>query len=371
MALLLFFSIIVQFIVIVFKEANFNKFFRVVFHNFGLVFNICYILYALSIAQRLRYCFIVMTKLSAFERIGNTPVNSVFHPILEANQVALWLLRLDQTHPAISGNKWFKLKYNLQYALNNGYRSVLSFGGAYSNHIHALAWAAKAEGLNSIGVIRGEPEYISNPTLSDAAEWGMKLQFVNRKDYKLRAVSEFQTSLLEQLPDSLKPILVIPEGGSNALAVEGSKEILSPDLIKEVAPDQIMLACGTGGTLAGVALSQPTINVMGIPVLKKADFLYQDIKQLIASAGEVDPENWQLDLQGHFGGYGKCSDELLASIKAIESSSSVPLDQVYTGKMMLRILQLVEQGEIKKGSTILGIHTGGLQGRRSVHDAKN
>lgn len=312
-----------------------------------------------------------MTFDSAVPMFDDLPLTKILLPVLESRGVELWLLRLDQTHPYISGNKWFKLKYNLQAALENGYQSVLSFGGAYSNHIHALAWAAQDVGINSIGVIRGEPEYADNPTLSDARKWGMQLQFVNRRDYRLRSEPEFLEGLKHSVPDEMQPVLIIPEGGSNALAVKGCREILSNQIIKKIRPDQIVLPCGTGGTLSGVALSCPAVKVLGIPVLKNAEFLYDDIRALIKSVGEPDPGNWQLDMEGHFGGYAKTSPELLEFMRSVEDQCGVLLDQVYTAKMLFRIMQLIEEGCIPGGSKILALHTGGLQGRRSVYGPKN
>ncbi len=312
-----------------------------------------------------------MTIDSAFSKPQKLPVTQIQLPELTEKGIKLWLLRLDQTHPFISGNKWYKLKYNLEFAVDNGYRTVLSFGGAYSNHIHALAWAAKEAGLNSIGVIRGEPEYAANPTLSDAQEWGMQLKFVNRQDYRLRQDPDYIQQLCNSLPESLQPVLVIPEGGSNKLAVKGCREILSEQVLQHVKPESVILACGTGGTLSGVAVSQPSLNILGIPVLKNAEFLYDDIRNLIQSSGEADPQNWTLDLDGHFGGYAKCPQDLTDFMQRIESECGVPLDQVYTAKMLLRTLQMIKQDLIKPGSTLLALHTGGLQGRRSVYGSKN
>ena len=312
-----------------------------------------------------------MTIDSAFSKVQQLPLTQIQLPELSEKGIRLWLLRLDQTHPYISGNKWYKLKYNLEFAVDNGYRTVLSFGGAYSNHIHALAWAANEASLNSIGVIRGEPEYAANPTLSDAQEWGMQLKFVSRQDYRLRQDPDYIQQLCNSLPESLQPVLVIPEGGSNKLAVKGCREILSEQVLQHVKPDQVILACGTGGTLSGVAVSQPTLDILGIPVLKNAAFLYEDIRNLIQSSGEIDPQNWTLDLDGHFGGYAKCPPDLTDFIQRIESECGVPLDQVYTAKMLLRTLQMIKQDLIKPDSTLLALHTGGLQGKRSVYGSKN
>lgn len=312
-----------------------------------------------------------MTIDSVFSKLPKLPVTQLKLPELSEKAIELWLLRLDRTHPLISGNKWYKLKYNLEFAVNNGYRSVMSFGGAYSNHIHALAWAANEAGLNSIGVIRGEPEYATNPTLSDAQNWGMHLKFVNRQEYRLRQSPEFIQQLCNSAPEALRPVFAIPEGGSNKLAVQGCKEILSEQVLQLVKPDRVILACGTGGTLAGIAVSQPSLDILGIPVLKNAEFLYDDIRNLIQSAGEADPENWTLDLDGHFGGYAKCPEDLLCFMQQMEFEYGVQLDQVYTAKMLLRILQLVEQNLIEPGAKLLVLHTGGLQGRRSVYGSKN
>jgi len=307
-----------------------------------------------------------MTKQYISPEFREPEVHSVCLPELTAAGVSLWLLRIDQLHPAISGNKWYKLKYNLKQAIATGCQSVVSFGGAYSNHIHALAWAAQDAGIKSVGVIRGEPEYVNNPTLHDAREWGMDLLFVNRRDYRLRKNPEFIANLAESLTEEFKPAYIIPEGGSNALAVKGCTEILSNELIQQLQPDRIILPCGTGGTLTGIALSQPALSILGIPVLKNAGFLYADIRELISSAGAIDPKNWQLDLHGHYGGYGKCPEQLLVFMDKIQNQCGIMLDQVYTGKMLLRILDLVAAGNIPRGSKLLAVHTGGLQGRRSI-----
>lgn len=244
--------------------------------------------------------------------------------------VKLFLLRLDLTDEIVSGNKWYKLKYNLRHAQENGYSSVLSFGGAFSNHIHALAKAGASLGLKTIGVIRGEPEYISNPTLSDAQAWGMELYFVNRQEYRQR----HDVVYLDALSKRFTNPFIVPEGGSNKFAVQGAREILTSAILAEVNPDQVVVPCGTGGTLAGIALSVPQIPVLGIPVLKKADFLFEDIKRLMQVSGATPSENWDLDLDGHGGGYAKVSNDLLAFIEYMFKEHQLPLDQIYTAKML-------------------------------------
>ena len=290
------------------------------------------------------------------------PISRISDPVLSANGISLDMLRLDLTDEVISGNKWFKLKYNLMDAKSRGCKAVLSFGGAYSNHIHALAKAGSDLGIRTIGVIRGEPEYAKNPTLSDAIDWGMELHFVNRKDYRLRSDPDFLSHLMEQYD---RPYIV-PEGGSNALALKGAMEILPSELIESVCPDQVILPCGTGGTLSGIALSCRDSPVLGIPVLKNAGFLYEDIGALMGLVTDKVPDNWSLDLEGHFGGYGKVSDQLLQFMQSFEMNNQILLDPIYTAKMMLRIFQRIELGEYSRGSRLLAIHTGGLQGRRGA-----
>lgn len=303
-----------------------------------------------------------------FDNLHETPLERVHHPDCQEREVDLRILRLDKTDARISGNKWYKLKYNLLAAKDQGYKTVLSFGGAYSNHIHALAWAGHEMCLQTFGIIRGEAEYASNPTLTDAQRWGMRLQFVNRAEYRQRHDPQQIAEWVEAFPDSYKPVLVVPEGGSNALALRGCGEIIKPRHLASFSPDLIVLPCGTGGTLAGVALSQadnPKVHILGIPVLKNADFLYKDIRQLMLDAAGFASDNWSLDLQGHYGGYGKSSEALLLFLQQMQAQYALPLDQVYTGKMLLRLWQLIEQGQYR-GKKILVLHTGGLQGLRSI-----
>ncbi len=276
--------------------------------------------------------------------------------------VDVWMLRLDLVHARISGNKWYKLKYALQDLVERGERRVLTFGGAYSNHVHALAFAGQAMGLDTIGVIRGEPAYASNPTLSDARAWGMQLEFVDRAAYRNRQDEAFQL----QLQRRFGCFGLIAEGGFGPLALKGCREILV-GLEGQGEFDLVCAAVGTGGTLAGLIVSRPeNTRILGFSALKGGDFLYGDIAGLLQSAAEVDRGGWKLQLDAHCGGYGRISPLLAAFIEAFREATGVGLDPVYTGKMLLRFNQMVADGEIRAGSRVLLIHTGGLQGLRGM-----
>ena len=289
----------------------------------------------------------------------NVPLQEVKHPLAEQFGVQFMVLRTDLTHYKVSGNKWFKLKYNLDAAVKQGFDTVLTFGGAYSNHIYATAAAAKVYGLKAIGVIRGEEPKVWSDTLKFVQEAGMQLHFVSRDDYRLKTAPTFLQGLTEQFGKAY----LIPEGGSNALAVKGTAEITS---YINISYTHICCAAGTGGTLAGIVASvhdQP-IAVIGFPALKNGGFLKEDIAQLLKEYnGTSLPESFTLQTDYHFGGYAKTTPELIAFIQAFETDFGIPLEQVYTGKMIFGILELIAQGYFKKGSTIVAVHTGGLQGR--------
>lgn len=276
------------------------------------------------------------------------------------HNISVQLIRSDQVHGQVSGNKWFKLKYSLLAALEQNIEQVVSFGGAYSNHIHALAFAANALGLKSVGFIRGQWSD-DNQTLQDAKSWGMQLISLTREQYREKNDPKFLKTLQEQFPQAM----IIPEGGSNNTALRGVAELMG--LIEEKTPnlDYLVAACGTGGTLAGLlAGAQSTQAVLGIPVLKGAGFLTADIQGLLIDAGLSANCDWQLDLEGHFGGYGKVKAEHLAIMAQLEKQHDVLLDPVYTAKMWRRFDELVAQGFFAKGSKIALLHSGGLQGRR-------
>ena len=282
--------------------------------------------------------------------------HSITHDILAKANVYLDIKREDQIHQHVSGNKFRKLKYNLLYAKEQGYTKVLTFGGAYSNHITATSAAANMLGLQSIGVIRGEErgrdlgktlsEY---PTLQFAASQGMGFTFVTREAYRNKTAIEFT----DQLQDKFGACYHIPEGGTNILAVKGCEEILAPE---DHVYDIICCAVGTGGTIAGIINSSHAHQkVLGFPALK-GDFLKKEIEKFTVK------KNWELVNDYHFGGYGKINQEGVEFMNSFYEQQSVLLDPLYTAKMIFGIFDRVQKGVFKKNTRILAVHTGGLQG---------
>ncbi len=284
------------------------------------------------------------------------PINqSITHPLLAAANVFLDVKREDQIHEQVSGNKFRKLKYNLFEAKALGYDTILTFGGAYSNHIAATAAAGKMVGLHTIGIIRGEElaknlekTFAENDTLAFAASCGMQFKFISRSTYRNKTSATF----LEQLKAEFGSHYVIPEGGTNTLAIKGCEEILTP---QDTNYDLICCAVGTGGTISGIINSAKDQKVLGFPALK-GDFLYDEIKKYTAST------HWDLVKEYHFGGYGKINKELIEFINMFRKQQSIPLDPIYTAKMFFGIFDMAQKGVFPKNTRILAVHTGGLQG---------
>ncbi len=271
---------------------------------------------------------------------------------IEYRHQRISIKRLDLIHPQISGNKFFKLKYNLLAARQQGFEKVLTFGGAYSNHIAATAFAAHKFGFQSLGMIRGEElaQRPFNPTLATAQQFGMQLEFISRNAYRQKDQPDFLQHLQQQYPD----FYLIPEGGTNALAVQGCREILTAE---DAQFDLICCAAGTGGTLAGlIEASQQHQQLLGFSALK-GDFLTQEVAQLTTK------RNWRILDDYCCGGYAKTTPELIQFIQTFEQRYNIPLEQVYTGKMLRGIFDLIDQDKIGPDQKILLIHTGGLQGR--------
>lgn len=272
-------------------------------------------------------------------------------PILQQKRVTLNIKREDLIHPLISGNKYRKLKYNLEAAKAQAFKTILTFGGAFSNHIAATAYAGKLHGFRTVGVIRGEElseKWKENPTLRLAVQHGMRLKFVTRVAYREKDSEDFK----EKLKIEFGSFYTLAEGGSNALAVKGCEEILTA---ADVQFTTICSSVGTGGTIAGIInASKQNQNVLGFSALK-GDFLKEDICNFTAK------KNWQLRTDYHFGGYAKISEELIHFINDFKMQTQIPLDPIYTGKMLYGILDLVQKDYFKSETKILAIHTGGLQ----------
>lgn len=285
------------------------------------------------------------------------PVDS---PFLRQHDVILNVLRLDLVHPLLHGNKWFKLKYNVQYALDRQFPAILSFGGAYSNHLYALAAAGKYFGLRTIGLVRGELVEPLNPVLAFARQQGMELIAVNRSQYRRKTEPEFIAALHRQYGEHY----LIPEGGSNELAVTGCAEIA--DLIQWQSGRTsrfVALACGTGTTLAGIVRGLDNSPrrivpaVLGIGVVKAPGYLASAVQQWLPVRSGV---RWSILEDYHGGGYAKQPDALRGFIREFAQISSVPLEPVYTGKLLQGLFDQIRRGLIAPGSEVIALHTGGI-----------
>ncbi|WP_371376608.1 1-aminocyclopropane-1-carboxylate deaminase/D-cysteine desulfhydrase [Thalassotalea aquiviva] len=285
-----------------------------------------------------------------------SPIVNIDLPCLKKHKITLIIKRDDCIHPIISGNKWRKLKYNLVEAKAQNKSIIISFGGAFSNHIHALAYAGKVHGIKTLAIIRGEPEYQSNFTLTQARKWGMTLKFVDRATYKLRQQESYQQQLLQQYPNSY----LVPEGGSNQLALPGVGEVIS-ELNQQTNFDYLLTPVGSGGTLAGLVKADANQHhLLGIAVLKHQGYLNDEVNTLLQD-NELFT-NWQILDDFHCGGYGKFTAEQAEKIRAFSLQTNVPFEPVYSGKMVLAFLTLLEQGYFKPNSKVVLLHTGGLQG---------
>lgn len=284
-------------------------------------------------------------------------IDKIEHPIFKKHGLHVSIKRDDLIHPIISGNKWRKLKGNIAHAKTVKASSVLSFGGAFSNHIHALAFACYQQNLNAIGIIRGEPHYQNNFTLSWAKHWRMKLVFVDRKTYRQR----YDVSFLEELKNQYPECFIIPEGGTNEHALTGVGEVIS-ELDNQTSFDTLMVPVGSGGTLSGlIKADQNRHKLLGIAVLKESEYLLKDIHQLI-QPNENQYNNWALMGKFHRGGYAKFSTTDLQRLKEFIDITGIPFEPVYSGKMVLALLDLAEQGYFANNHKVMLIHTGGMQG---------
>ena len=301
---------------------------------------------------------------SPFSGLDSVPVTPLESPLYQRAGVEVAMLRLDLTHPFVSGNKWFKLG-SLLSRLEAGERPhLISFGGAWSNHLHALAWVGKCYGIETLGVVRGFAEQAPTAALEDMRRWGMKLKFLP----PIRYADKYDPSVLAELQAEYGPFELIPEGGSSADAVVGCRQIWG--LLEGTGwecPHWLLTAVGTGGTLAGLVAGRPArTRVLGVPVLKADARMPAAIRALLAAAGVADPGGWQLAYGQDGGGYARLPAELAAIMRSFEARFKVALDPVYTLKVVRALNGLVAAGKFAPGSRILLLHTGGLQGRRGM-----
>jgi 1-aminocyclopropane-1-carboxylate deaminase len=262
------------------------------------------------------------------------------------------VLRLDKIHPIISGNKWFKLKYYLEDAISQNKKNIITFGGAWSNHIIATAAACQLCGLNATGIIRGEEAPELSPTLKQAKELGMQLIFLSREDYKAKHIPE------KFLTDEY---YLIPEGGYGRKGAEGAAGIF--EYCDQETYTHIACAAGAGTMLAGLIMgSLPRQKIIGISVLKNNNELEEKVRSLLNN----DSANFQILHDYHFGGYAKHTDELLNFMNAFYEQTKIPSDFVYTGKLFFAITDLSKKKFFPQGSKLLLIHSGGIQGNASL-----
>jgi 1-aminocyclopropane-1-carboxylate deaminase len=276
---------------------------------------------------------------------------------LDNGNTTLYVLRLDKIHPVISGNKWFKLKYYLQDAIKNKHTHIITFGGAYSNHIVATAFAAAGAGLRSTGIIRGEKTSTLSPTLKEAKDYGMDLEFISRGTYFKKTDPEFIEIQLQKHPGAY----IISEGGEGECGVKGAAEIL--DLVNKTGYSHLICAVGTGTMLKGlVAGSLSHQQIIGIPVLKGFDHWLKDQPMMVDSTRE----RIHLICNYHFSGYARNNASLFAFMNEWYAATGIPSDFVYTGKLLFGVIDLIKKGYFPEGSQLLVVHSGGLQGNRSL-----
>ncbi len=291
--------------------------------------------------------------------VSEAVIEEIHDALFVEKQIGVSVLRLDKIHPVVSGNKLFKLHYFLQEALQSNQKIIVSFGGAYSNHLAATAFACKALQLKSIGIVRGEKPASLSPTLLQCLDDGMQLKFVSRHEYDLKETDAF----LQKLHKEFEDCIVIPEGGYRPTGAKGAALIM--DLIKPNIYTHICTATGTATTLAGLLMAAlPQQQIISIPVLKGME----DIPERLAFlTGNKEYENNLQILHGyHFGGYAKKTAALIEFINHCQRQYNLPLDFVYTAKMMFGIFDAAKKDHFNKGSKILCVHTGGLQGNKSL-----
>ena len=306
-----------------------------------------------------------------------TPIQYVEYRNPEGKRVPLWVKRDDLIHPSISGNKWRKLKYSIMHAKAQGFEGIVSFGGAFSNHIAALAAAGKLVGMKTIGLIRTHEIDFNNPTLKQARDNGMQLIAVSRLEYKQRNDPSYLTKIATRHPN----YFVVPEGGSNALAPLGlgelAKEIqadVSANVQLNGKVDYIACAIGSGGTIQGLLEALPNQPFIGELVVNDAELIKQLSGLYLQEHPQEDSQEHlhnnlrRLTLSSHSicGGYGKVNKELVSFCDDFYKQTNIPIEPIYTGKLFYSLCHYSKQLGIKTTDKVLAIHTGGLQGIKGL-----
>lgn len=287
-----------------------------------------------------------------------SPLHELKLPILEDKNVKVWIKRDDLIHDEVSGNKWRKLKYNVEAFQKGGYKAILTFGGAYSNHILATAKVGNDYSIPTIAIIRGEEQLPLNPTLKRSQELGMEIHYISRTEYREKHKPEF----LDKISGQFGNVYIIPEGGGNVEGVLGCKDIVA-EIEEEF--NYILTDCGTGATLAGVSLAlKENQKAIGVPVLRGGSFILDEVKNYYQLLNEdlSDIENIELVTAYHFGGYAKHKPELIEFMRSFYSQTGVKTDPVYTGKLFFALMDLIKSDYFPESSKIVVVHTGGLQG---------
>lgn len=291
-------------------------------------------------------------------------------PFTQKQLVKIDCLRLDKIHPFVSGNKWYKLKYSILHGYQAGKTQFISFGGAYSNHLHALAFAGKYLNVQTIGIVRGEPAKPLNPTLQDCQDWGMTLHWIARDQYRLLAEQNESSQFAMQPFLNLYPdAWVIPEGGAGEDGVLGVEMLFNALHHKGLLDyDYVATPVGSGTTLAGIIRARiGRAKCLGFSALKGAVDLEQRVERGLRGASHVN--EWSISHEYHFGGFAKMNERLRTFISNTYQQSGLLLDPVYTGKMLYGLAEYIHQGRIPPGARVLMVHTGGLQGWRGFADA--